>query len=1178
MKPKNFSRNLFQNPVTLTSIVVATLAIPAAQAGTIYWDGTTAGWDSTANWSTASGAATPDPLTVPGIADDAVFNITTVNGAETVSLNANQSANSLTFNNTGTTLLQGNTVASANRVLTIGAGGITVNSGAGAVTIGSTTTNQNVAVTLGAGQSWINNSANALNIVNAVGGLAGANQTLTIGGTGDTTWGAGNSFGATSGGILNLTKSGAGILQLGVTSSGTANNLGGGILNVTGGTVNIGGRDLVVGGLTGGGTVGNGSGTTRWLFVNNGGDNTFSGTLQNGAGAGLLGLNKSGTGTLALTGAATYTSTTTINGGTIEFGSTSSGGAGRTVSTATGSGVVFAAGDGGLRSSSDGTGTASLTIGIGSTRTAGATANYMVSGGVNGISNSINLTKAAGFIDQGSFFNGANFAVMDGLNTYVRGISYGIDAGAVTSGTTATLAGTAHQEITGDITAQSTAAFTTLKDNGNHALTLASGATVTVNGILKTGNVAGGATISGGAGIQAASGLEMVIRTDGANDALTISTPILANGANALTKSGAGSLTLSAANTYTGITTSNAGNLTISGSILNGGILLRGGTMNVSGAVGTGNVNIAGGTFNVSGSLGTNGTNGNFRVGTATGTPAVMNILPGAVMNTRFNLFVGDAGTGFGGGAVYQTGGSLTLTQAVGVDNLRIGSNGTGYGYYNLSAGSVTSNRPAIGASLADTVGVVEVSGGNFNALEQLHVAAGSAGSSGLLNVTGGTVAAGTDIRLLSLQAGTAGATSLAVVNVGGGVGQARITTGNSATQGLNLAQTNTVAGATGVLNLLANGTLVTGRVLGTQTAATTHFNFNGGKLEVTAINAGTIFNDATLDAVNVYSGGGTIDNSGTAITINRGLLAPTASGVSGTSLAVTGGGSGYIGAPLVKLTGGTGTGATGYAVLTAGVVSSVVITSPGIGYSPGDTLTASFFGGGFTTPATNMTGIAVAANTSGGMTFSGSGTTILSGTSTYTGATVVSAGTLLVNGALGNTAVTVQTGATLGGTNGTIGSAGASVTVNAGGTLAPGSSIGALAVNGNVTVNGTFAYEYDGGTPSGDVLDVNGMLTLNNATLSLADFGGDSYTVGDKFTLAAYDLLGIGSSFNGYADDTAYVFNGGSWRLDYNDATAGTNGGVGSNYITITAVPEPASLLLGALGLLGLLRRRRVS
>jgi len=57
------------------------------------------------------------------------------------------------------------------------------------------------------------------------------------------------------------------------------------------------------------------------------------------------------------------------------------------------------------------------------------------------------------------------------------------------------------QEITGATSAQATKTFTTLNDSGNYNFTLASGATVTVNGILKTGNVSAGTLtiVSGGA-------------------------------------------------------------------------------------------------------------------------------------------------------------------------------------------------------------------------------------------------------------------------------------------------------------------------------------------------------------------------------------------------------------------------------------------------------------------------------------------------------------------------------------------------------------------------------------------------------------------------------------------------------------------------------------------------------
>jgi len=47
---------------------------------------------------------------------------------------------------------------------------------------------------------------------------------------------------------------------------------------------------------------------------------------------------------------------------------------------------------------------------------------------------------------------------------------------------------------------------------------------------------------------------------------------------------------------------------------------------------------------------------------------------------------------------------------------------------------------------------------------------------------------------------------------------------------------------------------------------------------------------------------------------------------------------------------------------------------------------------------------------------------------------------------------------------------------------------------------------------------------------------------------------------------------------IDYNGSTPSSNGGVSASntYVTIIAIPEPRAALLGGLGLLALLRRRR--
>ena len=281
-------------------------------------------------------------------------------------------------------------------------------------------------------------------------------------------------------------------------------------------------------------------------------------------------------------------------------------------------------------------------------------------------------------------------------------------------------------------------------------------------------------------------------------------------------------------------------------------------------------------------------------------------------------------------------------------------------------------------------------SSGSVTSNGWITIGRGTASSSGVLNLTGGIVNA----SRLELNNGATAVGAISILNVAGG--SVNIT---GAGTGLNLASGSTAA-VQSVANLLAGGTVTTTIVTGSQANQISALNFDGGTLKAHTTNSGATFlSSANIDSVNVYANGGTIDNNGTAITIARPLSVPAGFGVSGTSITVPTGGSGYYGAPLVKFTGGTGTGATGYAVISGGVVTSITMTSPGTGYTSGDTLTATFFGAA-ATAATAVTGIPVAANaTTGGMTFQGIGTTTLSAANTYTGTTTVNSGTVAVNG-----------------------------------------------------------------------------------------------------------------------------------------------------------------------------------
>ena len=124
---------------------------------------------------------------------------------------------------------------------------------------------------------------------------------------------------------IGLTKTGAGTLFMANTAN--TSNIGG-TLDVQAGKVQVAG-DFTVGGLTGSGTVENGGAASKWFFVNNAADNTFSGTIQNNPSSPTtirLGLVKSGAGNLTLSGTNNFADNFDIRNGTVTITGTSSTG------------------------------------------------------------------------------------------------------------------------------------------------------------------------------------------------------------------------------------------------------------------------------------------------------------------------------------------------------------------------------------------------------------------------------------------------------------------------------------------------------------------------------------------------------------------------------------------------------------------------------------------------------------------------------------------------------------------------------------------------------------------------------------------------------------------------------------------------------------------------------------
>src|SRR5690606_31971595 len=137
------------------------------------------------------------------------------------------------------------------------------------------------------------------------------------------------------------------------------------------------------------------------------------------------------------------------------------------------------------------------------------------------------------------------------------------------------------------------------------------------------------------------------------------------------------------------------------------------------------------------------------------------------------------------------------------------------------------------------------------------------------------------------------------------------------------------------------------------------------------------------------------------------------------------------------------------------------------------------------------------------------SGTLVLDGDGSgfAGGSTFVDAGTLVVGSTAGNGAtlagdVTVTAGATLGG-HGLLQD---NVVVQSGARLSPGTSIGTLAVGGNLQLDQGSILDFEFGAPGPDYstpgvsdrVDVAGDLSIDGATLNVADagMGAGLYTI----------------------------------------------------------------------------------
>ena len=841
-------------------IAVAALPLPAHAQFTWTGGGANGTWSTTGNW----GASITPPATN--------FNSAFVFGGTTGTNSFND--------RTGGTITD-----------------LTFNAGAGPFTLSGNS------VAIGGSPTWTNNSSNTQNVALPLTMTSG--QSVTKAGSGNLVLSGNISLTgtATDGGHTFISNSGTFTIGGNVSLPTSGTGAGGlfGRFGVRGDGAGVV-SGVISGGVTGVTTVVRSSvGTGEWVFS---GNNTYLGnTLVNG-------------GTLTLSGASTISGTTTLNAARLNINNGGSGGtssalgtsrlvinnAGASLGNSSGSLVTLSTNNEqtwntdfsfvGPNSLNLGTGAVTLTASPTVSGSAGA-ASLIVGGPISG---SFGLTKA-----------GPSPLILSGSNTYTG--STIVNAGTLqigNAGTTGALATTS--AITGS--AGGTLAFgrTDTVTQGTHFnsviggainLTQAGSGTLVLNGAntytgttsisagtLRLDNSAAlqNSTFAGGAGslsfgsvttgtfgglvgssnltLSNTAGSAVALAVGGNNSSTTYSGAL--SGGGSLTKLGAGTLTLSASNSYSGATSINAGTLSLTGS----------GALATTGAV---NVAASGAAFDISGITATGLT-----IGSLAGAA-------GSVVTTGGkNLTVGDAtSTTFAGNITGTTSAGTSFTK-VGSGTLTISGN------WNLGVNGQSSDNGAIaatGGEIRQTAGTVNLRRNNPNGSGAFLLGGTSSytvSSGTLLVFNSSGTSNGSSARIGS------SATSTATLTINGADARVRLGGTDNTLGGNNGSSTGGGASSgTGTINLMAGELAVNSLTTGTVAGSTGTFNFSGGTLRPYSQNtsigrSGSGFTIALAGTSATFSG---LDAAtGTSRTLT--ILTTLVNGTSGAANAIFSGGT----------------------------------------------------------------------------------------------------------------------------------------------------------------------------------------------------------------------------------------------------------------------------------------------
>ncbi|MBU3666347.1 MAG: hypothetical protein FGM15_10805, partial [Chthoniobacterales bacterium] len=696
-------------------------------------------------------------------------------------------------------------------------------------------------------------------------------------------------------GVINIGGAGNGFLaelQLGAGAAQTnaiANSIdiksvsGNNGVNRSIASVSTSGTNTITGRVTN-----NNSGLSAKLFIASGGTLRFSNVVS---GSGGFYLDSGGGGTLELSSSNTITGGFYIDAGSIKLsGSSANAGDGALhIGSSGGSpnATFWYSGTGGGITASN-----SLTVNSGS---GGRTILSDNTSGVNTFLGSATLNKDLTFSNAsggefrfGSTFSGAGGITKNGSGT----LSFSGDASGI-GGTITVNAGRLQIGVGG-----------TTGTIGNDNVSIASGANLAFN---RSDNLAYGGVASG---------------TDGT-----------------LTQLGSGTLTLTGANSYTGVTTVSAGalrasNNTALGTVAGGAVVSVGAAPELEGGITVG-----------AEALSLSGT------GLADG---------GALRNVSGNNTYGGTITNSSAARINSDTGTLTLSGAINATNQALTFGGSG-------------NITVTGAITNSTAGLTKDGNGT------LTLTAGNTYTGGTL-VSAGTLQIGNGSTTGSLSSGNITNNGTFLINRSDNFTLDNVVSGTGAlikvaANTLTLGGANTYTGKTTISNGAVNVSAASGLGDNPDAGTTDQLTLNGGRLNVTTgftanANAG-ITVGANGGIIDVASGnsmiqGGGLNGSGALTKSGTGTLAltNTAGSYSG-SIALSGGVlkvNTSLGSAAVVVTNAT---AKGSVLSGAGTLGAVTINSGGViapGNSPGTLSVSSLTlngGGGYEWELVNATGVA---------------------------------------------------------------------------------------------------------------------------------------------------------------------------------------------------------------------------